>query len=82
MDHKTRQRSRSRSIDVDDMGQERDVEDIAAVDSARNQRLIEYALNETPKVRSHEAFRVYKVRDLTNGSRQPFGNPRESYVSG
>lgn len=51
MDHKTRRRRRSRSTEIDDKGQERDVEEIAAVDSARNQRLIEYALNETPKVR-------------------------------
>lgn len=52
MDHKTRARPRSRSpiLDEPERQQQRS-EESAAVDSARNQRLIEYALNETPKVR-------------------------------
>jgi hypothetical protein len=51
MDHKTRARPRSRSVCLDESDREQRMEETAAVDSARNQRLIEYALNETPKVR-------------------------------
>jgi hypothetical protein len=51
MDHKTRVRPRSRSPVRDEPHRQQRIEESAAVDSARNQRLIEYALHDTPTVR-------------------------------
>jgi hypothetical protein len=51
MDHKTRVRPRSRSPVRDEPHRQQRIEESAAVDSARNQRMIEYALHDTPTVR-------------------------------
>jgi hypothetical protein len=51
MDHKTRVRPRSRSPVRDEPHRQQRIEESAAVDCARNQRLIEYVLHDTPKVR-------------------------------